>query len=96
VLEIEDALEGAVGSAVLTLPLAPGIEPRLSDRDGGIEAEMTLGAGGRLRVALPLGPDWRIERTPYYPEFGREVERACLVGRTAAFATGTWRFYFSD
>ncbi len=96
VLEIQDTLEGVVGSAILTLPLAPGIEPRLSDRDGVVEADMALREGGRLRVGLPLAVDWRIERTPYYPEFGREVERACLVGRTAAFETGTWRFYFSD
>ena len=96
VLEIEDALEGVVGPAVLTLPLAPGLEPRLLDRDGSMEAEMPLAEGGRLRVVLPSPADWRIERTPFYPEFGREVERACLVGQTEAFESGTWRFYFLD
>ena len=97
VLEIRDELEGEVQSAVLSLPLAPGIEPLLNqDSDGAAQAHLDLPQGGHLRVALPAGADWRIERIPYYPEFGKEVTRACLVGEAAAFESGIWRFVLSD
>ena len=97
VLEIWDGLEGEGLSAVLSLPLAPGIEPRLAqDADGVARAYLDLPQGGELRVDLPGPAQWRIERRPYYPEFGQEIQRACLVGEAPAFASGTWRFVLSD
>ncbi len=92
-LEICDSLEGTPRRVCLVLPLAPGAEPRLAHaQDGGVEAHISLPGGGRLRVALPVAADWRIERAPYYPEFGSETDRACLVGDAERFESGTWRF----
>jgi uncharacterized heparinase superfamily protein len=92
-IEIQDVIEGRVRPVRLALPLAPGLEPRLAhDRDGGTEAHVRLATGARLRMALPVAARWRIERAPYYPEFGHAVERACLVGEADTFDTGTWRF----
>lgn len=92
-IEIQDSFEGARRPVRLALPLAPGLEPRLAhDRDGGVEAHVRVPEVGRLRVALPVAAEWRIERRPYYPRFGYEVERACLVGEAARFESGTFRF----
>jgi uncharacterized heparinase superfamily protein len=96
-IEIADALEGRRRPVRLALPLAPGLEPRLAhDQDGGTEAHIPLSSGRRLRIALPAAASWRIERAPYYPEFGVEVARACLVGESDDFETGTWRFDLVD
>ena len=92
-LEVRDTLEGRPRPVCLVLPLAPGIEARLvHDADTGDEAHLVLPGGGRLRVALPISANWRIEPTPYYPEFGLEEERVSLVGEAALFESGTWRF----
>jgi hypothetical protein len=96
VLEIRDWVEGTPGSARLALPLAPGLEPRLvHDQEGGTETHIRLPGSGHLRVVLPIEANWRIERMPYYPEFGVEADRACLVGEAEVFESGSWRFEFS-
>lgn len=96
VLEIRDWVEGVPRAVRLALPLAPGLEPRLvHDQEGGTEAHVRLAGSGRLRVILPVEVNWRIERIPYYPEFGIEADRACLVGEAEAFESGCWRFEFS-
>lgn len=92
-IEIQDTLEGERRPVRLALPLAPGLEPRLAhDRDGGTEAHVPLKNGSRLRIALPVAANWRIARAPYYPRFGTTIERACLVGESSDFETGTFRF----
>ncbi|MCZ6782413.1 MAG: alginate lyase family protein, partial [Proteobacteria bacterium] len=90
-VEIRDRLSGQARPVRLTLPLAPGLEPDLG-ADG--RAELSLAGGVRLRIALPEGLAWRVERAPYFPEFGRQVERACLVAEApaGAFREGFWRF----
>jgi uncharacterized heparinase superfamily protein len=74
-LTIRDRLEGRACRARLTLPLAPGVEVRLD----GARARLRLAGGGWLRVELEGGPVLRVERAPYFPEFGRRVERSVLV-----------------
>ena len=49
-------------------------------RSGGVASVRTRG-GTALRIRLPAELEWRVERLPYMPEFGRVVERAALVGR---------------
>ncbi len=89
VLEITDTLKGRSRPVRLTLPLAVGLKPRLA---GAGEARLALSSGRELRITLPSEVRWRIERAPYYPEFGRRLERACLVGEAEAFRSGCWRF----
>jgi len=92
-IEISDEILGMPRPVRLMLPLAPGLEPRLAhDQDGGAEAHIRLASGARLRLALPIDAEWHISRTAYYPEFGREEPRACLVGEASVFESGTWRF----
>ena len=84
-MTLEDRLEGGEAEVRSTLPLAPGIEADLAAGDeGGGEARLRLPSGPELVIELTPGLHWQIERGPYYPEFGREVERLLLVGRAAA------------
>lgn len=82
-LEITDTLAGRPRSLKLVLPLAPGLEPALDANEARVPG---------LRIALPGGATWRIERAEYYPEFGRSVERAVLVGDAAGEGPFVWRF----
>lgn len=86
-VRLEDDFDVAARHAALFLPLAPGLEPRLS----GSEARVALPGGRALVVALPEEARWRVERTPYFPEFGRSEERATLVGEAAPLTRARWR-----
>ncbi len=54
-------------------------------------ARLALDGGLRLWIELPPELDWRVERTPYLPEFGSELQRACLVGESSAFRSARYR-----
>lgn len=86
-LVLTDTLEGRPRPARLTLPLAPGLEPELA----GSRARVALATGGVLEIELPAAR-WDREPLDYYPEFGRCVERAALVGRTQGWDRLVWRF----
>jgi hypothetical protein len=63
--------------ATLRLHLAPGLNVRRARRGWTIE-ETT-----RRPVATLVGdgPDWSESRSVYHPEFGCEIERACLTAQ---------------
>lgn len=84
---LEDLFDVPARYARLCLPLAPGLEPAL---DGSV-ARLRLTRGGPLRIELPETARWRIERAPYFPEFGLEIERAMLVGEAQQLAEARWR-----
>jgi len=87
-LAIRDTFDLPAPRARAFLPLAPGLAPTLD----GASATIQLGAGGALQIALPESLVWRLARAPYYPELGREEERAVLVGEGANVARAEWRF----
>jgi uncharacterized heparinase superfamily protein len=87
-LEIHDALEGRQRPVRFTLPLAPGVDVGL----GGERARLRLPGGCDLDLELPAGVAWRVAEAPYFPEFGRALERPVLVGEAGGFRAGTWRF----
>lgn len=91
-LVVEDAIEGRDRPVRLALPLAPGLAPRLEASAGGVCARMRLRSGEWLRIDLPARAAWRIETAPIFPEFGRAVDRAVLVGESASFGRGVLRF----
>ncbi len=80
-----DTLEGRARPARAALPLAPGVEPRLE----GSAATLALG-DVQVRLELPEAARWRCERRPYYPEFGRALDRVVLEGELAG--SGPWRW----
>jgi uncharacterized heparinase superfamily protein len=88
ILEIRDALEGSQRRVRFALPLAPDLGVAL---EGG-RAHLRLRGGLGLEIALPAGVSWRVAEAPYYPEFGRSLERPVLVGDADSFRAGTWRF----
>ncbi len=91
-LVITDSIEGRPRRARFTLPLAPGRAVRL---DGG-NARIALPDGSALRVELPEGVGWSIETLPYFPEFGRVLERSALVGSVEGTGRFLWRFRMDD
>ena len=54
----------------------PDVQPELS----GHRARLRAPGGPVLVVELPEAVRWRVEQAPYYPEFGREEVRRCLLG----------------
>ena len=60
--------------AIIRLHLAPGVEPRVTTAG----TELRQGAGVVAKVSVD-GLEWRIEETPYHPEFGIEQARKTLV-----------------
>lgn len=85
---IQDHLEGPSTPVRLHLPFAPELVPRLE----GSRVAMHLPRGGRLRIELPKGVRWGIVRTPYFPEFGKAIERRALLGEAESLASASWRF----
>jgi hypothetical protein len=85
---IRDQLTGPVAPVRLHLPLAPGLAPRLD----GARAAIPLPRGGELRIELPERVRWSVIRTPYFPEFGRAVERNALLGKADSLRSASWRF----
>jgi uncharacterized heparinase superfamily protein len=88
ILEIRDALEGIQRPVRFGLPLAPGVGVAFE----GSRAQLRLRGGLGLELELPAGVAWRVAEAPYFPEFGRSLERPVLVGDADAFRAGTWRF----
>jgi hypothetical protein len=84
---IDDSVEGHPRGGRLTLPLAPGLEPSLQ----GATARLRLGSGVPVRIDMPRGLAWRVERLPYFPEFGLRLERAALVADAERLARHAWR-----
>jgi len=54
---------------------------------------MPRSATGEMQIEVSLPPElvWRVERAPFYPSFGRELERAVLVGEGPGFAQAVTR-----
>jgi uncharacterized heparinase superfamily protein len=87
-LTMLDAVDGAPRPVRLTLPLAPGLDVHF---ESGVAIVASEGRAG-LEISLPDGLDWRIEKAPYFPEFGRSVERSLIVGTADWFPGGEWSF----
>lgn len=81
-LTITDQIEGTSRPLHFTFPLAPGIEAELK----GHRAWLTLPGGGQVTLDLARDVSWSLERRPYFPEFGKVVERWAVVGWTEELA----------
>jgi hypothetical protein len=98
-IEIEDSIEGTTTPIEFTLPLAPGLAPRLvaAKKTGAVaqsahRLEIRLPGGKTLFVELPAGVAWKLVKRPYFPRFGENVERSSLVGKADDFRSGIWKF----
>jgi hypothetical protein len=85
---IHDQLTGPATSVRLHLPFAPDLVPRLE----GSRVAMHLPRGGQLSIKLPQGVRWAVIRTPYFPEFGKAIERRALLGEAESLPSASWRF----
>lgn len=96
-LDIHDRLEGPRAPVRFALPLAPGLDARLTGDLGRPRRLLVAVEGGKLQVDLPGGTavDWDLEPRDYFPSFGRRERRWCLVGASEDFRTGVWRFRLS-
>jgi hypothetical protein len=87
-LSIFDRVEGPLRCVRVCFPLDPAWQLELST--AGRRARATRAAGwggsasGQVEIELADALEWRIERAPYYPSFGRELQRAVLIGEGAA------------
>jgi uncharacterized heparinase superfamily protein len=86
-LVIEDRFDRPARSALLVLPLAPGVAVVLE----GAEARLTPPQGRRLAISLPAAARWRVERGPCFLSFGEEQERSVLLGEARDLASADWR-----
>jgi hypothetical protein len=77
-LVVVDVVRAAGHAVESRLPLAPEWEVELA---GGVAVARHAEGGAGVRVELPEGLSWCVERAPFYPGFHREVERNVLVGR---------------
>lgn len=87
-VRIVDRVEGRAKEVEASLPLAPGVQPTLDGR----RASLRLPSGERIELMLPEALAWSVERGPYFPAFGRELERPVLRGRASAWRGGEWTF----
>jgi uncharacterized heparinase superfamily protein len=87
-VRIVDRVEGSAKAVEASLPLAPDVEPSLDGR----RASLRLPSGARIALLLPEGLAWSVEPGPYFPAFGRELERPVLRGRASAWRGGEWTF----
>jgi len=82
-LTLTDQLEGAPQSARLVFPFAPDLEVQLRET----RARIRFGAKSELQIELSPALRWRVERTPYFPEFGKRLDRATLIGEADLLTT---------
>lgn len=77
---ITDRVEGPSREVRICLPIDPGWRVELAP--GRARATRESEGGMTLIVEIDLAKDfdWTLERQPYYPTFGCEVERSALVG----------------
>lgn len=92
-LHVHDRIDGPGTRVRFALPLAPGLDARLTGAPG-TPRQLRVHARSQLQVDLPGGSavDWRLEASDYFPSFGRRERRWCLVGESASFEAGVWRF----
>jgi uncharacterized heparinase superfamily protein len=88
---ISDRFDAPAPCARLQLPLAPGLEPVVE----GCVARVPIGRGQAVSVDLPAEARWRVERGPFFPQFGRQLDRAVLVGEAECLGQATWRLGLS-
>jgi hypothetical protein len=97
-LEIGDRIEWRPRPVRFALPLAPGIELDPEQvRAGCLRIPLPPypegpRLGNTLEWTLPGDVQWRLERGPYYPRFGTDIERAVLVGEAAHYRNSRMTF----
>jgi len=96
VATIVDQLEGPCRSVRLCLPIDPGWQIELdatSHRAWATPRDGVDASSKRFEIELPAALRWHREQGPYYPSFGREVERDVLVGEAAGLDRALTRIF---
>lgn len=95
-LSIVDRVEGVHREVRFPIPLDPAWQVELSGRLARATRRSSRGPGPVVEFELPEAFEWRLERGPYYPTFGCEIERCILVGRASRCAEAVTRIRCSD
>lgn len=82
-VSITDRIEGSYSEVRSRLPIDPAWTVRLEGNRAWAHRPSHEGPGARVAIGLPDAFEWSLERGPYYPTFGREVERFILCGRAS-------------
>lgn len=77
---IVDRVEGPGGEVRVCLPIDPAWQVELSGGRARVTRESESGVPCIVEIELANVFEWALERQPYYPTFGCEVERFVLVG----------------
>ena len=77
---IVDRVEGPCREVRFCLPIEPAWRVELSEGRARVTRESENAASCTVEIELSNVFEWTVERQPYYPTFGREVDRFVLVG----------------
>jgi uncharacterized heparinase superfamily protein len=77
---IVDRVEGRCREVRMCLPIDPAWQVELHDDRARATRTLDPDESGCVEVELSNDLEWTLERAPYYPRFGSEVERFILVG----------------
>jgi uncharacterized heparinase superfamily protein len=101
-LTIIDEVEGPHEHVRLCLPVDPAWRIELDGSSSraiatrAIDGSAPSTVAQRIELELPTALEWNVERGPYYPSFGREVERDLIVGRATGFQRSVLRISLGD
>ncbi len=82
-VSIADRIEGSFSEIRSCLPIDPAWTVTLEGGRASARCGSTDRPGTGVEIELPAAFEWSLERGPYYPTFGREVERFILTGRAS-------------
>jgi hypothetical protein len=101
-LTIIDEVEGPHEHVRLCLPVDPAWRIELDGSSSraiatrAIDGSAPSTVAQRIELELPTALEWNVERGPYYPSFGREVERDLIVGQATGFQRSVLRISLGD
>jgi hypothetical protein len=95
-VSILDHVDGPSRTVRSCFPFDPAWQIERTPHGARATRDAEGGARRVVEIELPDVLDWRLERAPYYPSFGREVERSVLVGIGSRCVGALTRFRQSD
>jgi uncharacterized heparinase superfamily protein len=93
---IVDRVEGPCREVRFCLPIEPEWQVELSEGCARVMRESEQAESCAVEIELANVFEWTLERQPYYPTFGCEVDRFVLVGVGSRCDEAVTRFSYTD